>query len=179
MKKVLVIKTSPRRNGNSNRLADSFVKGAVEAGHQVETASVSEMNLHFCRGCLACMKLGHCVIDDDANALTARMREADVIVWATPVYYFSCSGQMKTMIDRANALFNQECRFSDVYLLAAAADEGQEVVKGTETVVQGWVACFKQARHAGTVFADGVTKPGEIEGHKALSEAYELGKSLK
>lgn len=178
MKKVLIIKTSPRRRGNSSRLADRFADGAREAGHEVSVASLADMELHFCQGCFACFKLGHCVIDDDANALTAQIREADVVVWATPVYYFACSGQMKVMIDRANALYKLPCRFTDVYLLAAAADEGDDVVTGTETVVKGWIACFPQSHHAGTVFADGVTKPGDIEGHEAMNRAYALGRAI-
>ncbi len=100
-KKVLIIGTSPRKNGNSNRLAQEFEKGAREAGNDVDVVYLYDKNINFCKGCLACQKLNHCVIDDDANSITEKIHNAEVIVWATPVYYYEMCGQMKTMIDRS------------------------------------------------------------------------------
>ena len=107
-KNVLIISSSPRKGGNSETLAASFAKGAGEAGHKVETVYLREKNYGFCKGCLACLKLGHCVIDDDAVEIAARMHDADVLVFATPVYYYCVSGQLKTMLDRANPLFDSD-----------------------------------------------------------------------
>ena len=84
-KNVLIISSSPRKGGNSETLAASFAKGAGEAGHKVETVYLREKNYGFCKGCLACLKVGHCVIDDDAVEIAARMHDADVLVFATPV----------------------------------------------------------------------------------------------
>lgn len=176
MKNIVVIKTSPRRGGNSDMLADAFVKGASEAGNHVEAISLAGKKIAFCQGCLACQKRGRCVIDDDAVAIAGKMLHADVVVWATPVYYYSCSGQMKTMIDRANPLFSADYRFREVYLLATAADDGAEVVEGTVKATQGWVDCFEKAALKGVVFAGGVTAKGDISGHKALAEAYKMGR---
>ena len=100
-KKVLIISSSPRKGGNSETLAAAFAKGAREAGHQVETVYLREKQVGFCKGCLACLKLGHCVIQDDAVDIAAKMHDADVLVFATPVYYYCVSGQLKTMLDRA------------------------------------------------------------------------------
>ena len=86
-KKVLIISSSPRKGGNSETLAAAFVKGAREAGNQVETVYQREKQVGFCKGCLACLKLGHCVIQDDAVEIAAKMHDADVLVFATPVYY--------------------------------------------------------------------------------------------
>ena len=177
-KHVLIINSSPRKGGNSETLAASFAKGAEEAGHKVETVYLREKNYGFCKGCLACLKLGHCVIDDDAVAIAARMHDADVLVFATPVYYYSVSGQLKTMLDRANPLFDSDYAFTKAYLLATAAEDGEETVEGTVKAVQGWVDCFERCELAGTVFAGGVNSVGYIAGHPALEQAYRMGKEV-
>lgn len=177
-KKILIIGTSPRRNGNSNRLAVEFQKGAIEAGNQAEIVYLDDKTINFCKGCLACQKLKKCVINDDANEITNKMKDSDVIVWATPVYYYCISGQMKTMIDRANPLFASEYKFKDVYLLAAAADCGDYTFKGTINALEGWIACFNGVQLKGVVTAGGVDSVGAIEGNPVLNKAYELGKSI-
>ena len=177
-KNVLIISSSPRKGGNSETLAASFAKGAGEAGHKVETVYLREKNYGFCKGCLACQKLGHCVIKDDAVELAAKMHDADVLVFATPVYYYSVSGQLKTMLDRANPLFGTDYAFTKVYLLATAAEDEAETVDGTVKAVQGWVDCFDRCELAGTVFAGGVTDVGEIAGHPALEKAHQMGKEI-
>ena len=96
-KKVLIISASPRKGGNSETLADEFARGAKEAGNIVEKISLYDKTIGFCKGCLACLKRGRCVIQDDAVEIASKMHEADVLVFATPVYYYSVSGQLKTM----------------------------------------------------------------------------------
>ena len=158
--------------------AAAFAKGAQEAGNQVETVYLREKQYGFCKGCLACQKLGHCVIKDDAVEIAAKMHDADVLVFATPVYYYSVSGQLKTMLDRANPLFDSDYAFTKAYLLATAAEDGEETVEGTVKAVQGWVDCFERCELAGTVFAGGVNGVGDIAGHPALEKAYQMGKEV-
>ena len=177
-KNVLIISSSPRKGGNSETLAASFANGAEESGHKVETIYLREKKYGFCKGCLACLKLGHCVIDDDAVEIAARMHDADVLVFATPVYYYSVSGQLKTMLDRANPLFDSDYAFTKAYLLATAAEDGADTVEGTIKAVQGWVDCFERCELAGTVFAGGVNDVGDIAGHPALEKAYQMGKEI-
>ena len=177
-KHVLIVSSSPRKGGNSETLATSFAKGAEEAGHKVETIYLREKKYGFCKGCLACLKVGHCVIDDDAVEIAARLHDADVLVFATPVYYYSVSGQLKAMLDRANPLFDSDYAFTKAYLLAAAAEDGEETVEGTVKAVQGWVDCFERCELAGTVFAGGVNGVGDIDGHPALEKAYQMGKEV-
>ena len=86
-KKVLIISASLRKNSNSDALAKSFAEGARSAGNEVETVSLTGKNIVFCKGCLACQSIGHCVIKDDAIDLAEKMRTADVLVFATPIYY--------------------------------------------------------------------------------------------
>lgn len=177
-KKVVILSSSPRKGGNSETLAAAFSRGAQEAGNQVETVYLREKQYGFCKGCLACQKLGYCVIKDDAVEIAARMHDADVLVFVTPVYYYSVSGQLKTMLDRANPLFDTDYAFTKAYLLATAAEDGPETVAGSERTVQGWVDCFPRCELAGTVFAGGVTDVGEIAGHPALEKAYQMGKEI-
>ena len=177
-KKVLILSSSPRKGGNSETLAASFAKGAQETGYQVETVYLREKQYGFCKGCFACLKLGHCVIKDDAVEIAAKMHDADVLVFATPVYYYCVSGQLKTMLDRANPLFDTDYAFTKAYLLATAAEDAQETIVGTEKAVQGWVDCFPRCALAGTVFAGGVNGAGEIAGHPALEQAYQMGKEV-
>ena len=177
-KKVLIISSSPRKGGNSETLAAAFAKGAQEAGHQVETVFLREKQVGFCKGCLACLNLGHCVIQDDAVEIAAKMHDADVLVFATPVYYYCVSGQLKTMLDRANPLFGTDYAFTKAYLLATAAEDAPETVEGTEKAIQGWVDCFDRCELAATVFAGGVNGMGDIAGHPALERAYRVGKEI-
>lgn len=177
-KKVLILSSSPRKGGNSETLAAAFAKGAQEAGNQVEIVYLREKKYGFCKGCLACLKLGHCVIDDDAVKIAAKMHDADVLTFATPIYYYSVSGQLKTMLDRANPLYDTDYAFTKAYLLATAAEDEPETAEGTIKAVQGWVDCFPRCQFVETVFAGGVNAVGEIAGHPALERAYQIGKNL-
>lgn len=177
-KQILVISTSPRKGGNSDTLADAFIQGAREAGHRVEKISLGDKNIGFCRGCLTCVKTQRCVIRDDAGPIVEKMGAADVIAFATPVYYYGMCGQMKTLLDRSNPLFSSEYSFRDIYLLSAAAEEDEHTPDGAVTGLKGWIDCFGKARLAGTVFAGGVTAVGEIQGHAALERAHETGRRV-
>ena len=133
-KHVLVISTSPRKGGNSDTLADQFVRGVQEVGNQAEKVTLYDKTIGFCKGCLACQTTQRCVIHDDAETIAQKMLTADVIAFATPIYYYGMCGQMKTMLDRANPLFPADYQFRDIYLLAAAAEEEEHTVDGAVTV---------------------------------------------
>ena len=174
-KNVLILSTSLRPGSNSDALAEAFARGAREAGNAVEILSLRGKTMGFCRGCLACLEKGRCIQNDDAPAMVEKMGRADVLVFATPIYYYEMSGQMKTLLDRANSLYDSDYAFTDVYLLTAAAEDEDGVDSRAISGLEGWIACFERARLAGTVFAGGVNKAGEIRGHRALEEAYRMG----
>ncbi len=92
-KKVLVISSSLRKGGNSDTLADEFIKGAKEAGNDIVKINLADKNIAFCKGCLSCQKTQKCVIGDDANEIARIMMTSDVIAFATPVYYYGMSGR--------------------------------------------------------------------------------------
>ena len=178
MKKVVVISTSLRLGSNSDLLADKFAEGAKAAGNDVVKFSLLGKNIQFCKGCLACQKLGRCVIKDDVNDIMSKVLNADVVVWATPIYYYEMSGQMKTLIDRMNAMYEQDYQFRDVYLLTTAAEDETETPKRAETGLTGWIDCYPKSRLAGTLFCGGVNDPRELEGNPKLQEACDFGKSI-
>ncbi len=177
-KNVLIISTSPRKNGNSAALAEEFCRGALDAGNAVELVSLHDKSIGFCRGCLACQKTQRCVIHDDADAIREKMLHADVICFATPIYYYEMSGQMKTMLDRGNPLFTSDYAFRDIYLLSTAADDDDSTPSRAVSGLEGWIECFEKARLAGTVFCGGVNEVGDIEGNPKLKDAYEMGRSV-
>ena len=102
-KKVVVVCGSPRKGGNAETLCDEFVRGCKEAGHEAEKILLRGKTIGFCQACYACRTNGTCIQQDDAAEVQRAMLEADVIVLATPVYFYSMSGQMKTLIDRCIA----------------------------------------------------------------------------
>ena len=177
-KKVLIISTSPRKGSNSEALADEFARGAQENGNDVEKVSLAGKDIRFCRGCFACQKTKRCVIRDDADLIEQRMVNADVLVFATPIYYYEMSGQMKTMLDRGNPMFTADYAFRDVYLLCTAAEDAEHVWQRAKNGLEGWIACFPKARLAGCVFGGGATAVGTVREKPAMKEAREMGKQV-
>ena len=178
-KKVLVLSTEFRKNGDSDRMAQEFAKGATEAGHEVEKVCLYDKDIAFCRGCLACQKTQRCVIRDDADAIAQKMLTADVLVFATPIYFYEMCGQMKTMLDRTNPLFPADYAFRDVYLLASAADTDESAMDGAIKGLQGWIACFEKATLKGVirgVGAEGVGAVRNIPG--VLENARDMGANV-
>lgn len=133
----------------------------------------------FCRGCFACHELGRCAIQDDAVAISENMLVSDVIVWATPIYFYGMSGQMKTLMDRCNILYSSDYAFRDIYLLSTAGERWEDLDARSVGGLEGWIACFGKARLAGKVLADGIYDVDAIADHPALQEAYEMGKSIQ
>lgn len=178
-KRVLIISTSLRNNANSEILAKETERGAKDAGHEVEFVTLKDKEIKFCKGCLACQTTGHCVINDDANEITEKMKDANVIVWATPIYYYEMSGQMKTMIDRANSIFATGHRFREVYLIATAADTSKGVVQTVINGLNGWIACFNGVKLCGYIDGCGLEAANEARNNQTLlKEAYNMGKNI-
>jgi multimeric flavodoxin WrbA len=174
-KKIVVISTSMRANSNSEALAKSFTDGASNEGNDVEFISLKDKQVGFCKGCLVCQQTGNCVIKDDVKGIMDKVIDADIVVWATPIYYYEMSGQMKVLIDRLNPMFSKDYKFRDVYFLATAAEDEEHVYEKALSGLNGWIDCFDKAELKGYVFCGGVTMGGEISGNAKLKEAYDMG----
>jgi multimeric flavodoxin WrbA len=180
MSKVLVISTSLRAKSNSDILAARLVEGAKDAGHEVEHISLKGKTIKFCIGCMACQKTQKCVQKDDAIEIAEKVKNADTLVFTTPIYYYEMSGQMKTLLDRMNPLYTADYRFRHVYMLSTAAEDEETTPEKAVNGLQGWVDCFENATLEGSCFCGGISEFGEAAGKEAeLEEAYLFGKSLK
>ena len=165
-----------RAGSNSHALAERFAAGAKAAGNEVEIISLRGKEIKFCIGCLSCQRTGKCVFNDDVPAIMESVLNADVLCWATPIYYYEMSGQMKTLIDRLNPMFPKDYKFRDIYLLTTASEDEAFVPQRAESGLHGWIDCFVKCSLKAHLFCGGVTEPHEIEGNPKLQEAYELGK---
>ena len=179
MSKVLVITTSLRARSNSDRLAEELIRGAADAGHDVERISLKGKEIRFCIGCLACQKTQKCVLKDDAVEIAEKVKNADTLVFATPIYYYEMSGQMKTLLDRLNPLYPSDYKFRKVYMLTTAAEDEEYVPEKAVSGLQGWVDCFEKTELAGSLFCGGISDAGDANGKKEeQDEAYRFGMSL-
>lgn len=179
MSNVLIISTSLRSGSNSEFLARECERGAKDADHNVEFISLKGKNIGFCIGCLACQKSGTCVLKDDISDFLDKVKNADVLIFATPIYYYEMSGQMKTLFDRLNPLYPTDYKFRKVYMIATAAEDGDFVFEKAYSGLGGWVDCFEKAELCGLVTGGEIDKPNDAKNHgDAVSRAYDLGKSL-
>ena len=128
MKNVLIISSSLRGGSNSEILAHEAERGAIEAGNVVEFINLKGKDIKFCIGCLACQKTGKCVQKDDMAEMIAKVQNADVLIFATPIYYYEMSGQLKTFLDRCNPLYPQDNKFKDVYLITSSYDDAKTLL---------------------------------------------------
>lgn len=178
MKNVLIISASPRKNGNSDILCDRFAQGAKESGHKVEKIFLASKKIGYCRGCCACISTHRCAQKDDMPAILEQMLQADAIVLATPVYFYSVDGQMKTFIDRAAPIY-QQLKNIDFYFIMTATDPRKEMMARTVETFRGCTEdCIEGAREAGIIYGTGVRLAGEVKNSPAYEEAYQMGKNL-
>ena len=173
-KNVLILSGSPRKNGNSDLLCDEFMKGAIEAGHQVEKIRVAEKNIGYCRACYGCKDTGVCVIKDDMAEVLQKMIDCDVLVLASPVYFYSIDAQLKAVIDRSVARW-LEVKDKELYYIMTAADEEKASMETTLACFRGYADCVEGAKEMGVIYGTGVYEKGEVKDTKAMQEAYEMG----
>ena len=177
MSKILIISASPRVNGNSDILAEQFKKGAEEAGNKVETIHLRNLNYGFCKGCLACQKTGKCVLKDDIADVFPKIMEADKIVLASPVYYYSLSGQMKTFLDRCNPLYGR-MKGKTFYFILTMTDKDKSNMERVFDAFEGFTMCFDDITPGGRVYGAASDAKGAVVDTPAYKDAYMLGKEV-
>lgn len=177
-KKVLILSGSPRKGGNSDLLCDEFARGAVEAGNEVEKIFLADKKINYCRGCGVCNTTHRCVMKDDMVEILQKMVVADVIVMATPVYFYTMNGQMKTLIDRTVPQYT-EISNKDFYYIVAAADDSHANMEKTLEGFRGFAQdCLEGAVEKGVIYGTGAWNIGDIKNKPAMREAYEAGKAV-
>ncbi len=159
-------------------MSGEFARGAEEAGCNVEKIQLSHKKLSGCLGCNACYRNGGtCVQKDDMEEIRAKMLEADVIVLASPIYFYSMTAQMKTLIDRTYAFFNQLAGKTFYFVVTCAATDASF----TETMLaslRGFTCCVPEAKEGGIVLGIGAMDAGEIRSSAAMQQAYEMGRNV-
>lgn len=176
-KKVLILSGSPRKGGNSDLLCDEFMKGAREAGNQVEKIFLRSKKIAPCNACYFCKQSGgRCAIRDDMADILDKMQDADVIVMASPVYFYSIDAQMKAVIDRTVARWTNIPN-KEFYYIMTAAEDSDDVMDCTLECFRGFARCLSGSREMGVIYGKGVYEAGAIQGKPAMREAYEMGKN--
>jgi multimeric flavodoxin WrbA len=176
-KNVLILSSTPRKNGNSSILCDQFAEGAREAGHNVEKVELREKTIHPCTGCGACARSGHCAQKDDMAAILDSMVAADTIVMATPVYFYTMCAQIKAVIDRTVARYTKISN-KEFYLIVTAADDNKTAMERTLEGFRGFTSCLNGAREKGVVLGVGAWDVGAIRKTRAMQEALAMGKAV-
>jgi multimeric flavodoxin WrbA len=177
-KKVLILSGSPRKGGNSDTLCDQFMQGAKDGGNdEVEKIFLRDKKINYCIACYACRDTGKCVQQDDMAEILEKMIAADVIVMASPVYFYTLDAQMKTLMDRTVARY-KEITNKEMYFIITAADTSIPMMQRTIECFRGFADCLDGVREKGIIYGVGAWNVGDIKGTKAVQEAYEMGKNV-
>lgn len=178
IKKVLILSASPRKGGNSDTLCDQFMLGAEEADNHVEKIFLRDNEINYCLACDVCKRNGgDCDQDDDMTEILDKMIAADVIVMATPVYFYTMDAQMKTLIDRTYSRYTSISN-KEIYFIATAANPRKQSLERTIEGFRGFTFCLDGAKEKGIIYGTGAWNIGDIKGTRAMTEAYEMGKAV-
>ena len=179
-KNILILTGSPRKNGNTKILTDAFITGAQEAGHTVSIFNVAENTVKPCIACDKCFTVENkpCVFNDSFNDLANLLTKNDVLVFATPLYWFGFSAQLKSAIDKFYSLVSRsviEAKETVLLTVGACTDD-----KDFEPLVKNYeaIANYLKLENKGVIIAKGAYGVGEVNNSTALSEAKTLGQSL-
>lgn len=180
MAQVLVLMSSPRKNGNTDRLANAFIKGVEENGYSTEKIYVNYQNIKPCLGCNVCQKTNQCVQKDDMQEIYEKMLEAKVIVFASPVYFYTFNASMKLLIDRTFAI-EKTIHDKDFYLLTTGLAPEESYFRIIKDTFQKYIDCL---RVGGNRFVDSILgfqtgNKDDIEKTNALEKAYNMAKEIK
>lgn len=175
--KVLVISASPRIGGNSDALCDQFIDGARESGHETEKINITNKKIKPCFGCYACRNTSICVQKDDMAKILEKLVSADIIVLATPVYFYSMNAQMKMFIDRCLPRY-REIKDKDFYFIITSADTGHEAIDEAIVGLKGFTKSLPGSHEKGIIYGSSTWEKGDILKLPAMEAAYEMGKGV-
>lgn len=174
MKHIVILSGSPRKNGNTNLLCRQFQQGAEEAGHSVRFIPLAEKRIGFCRACDVCMRSGGaCIQKDDMENILCAFQQADVVVLATPVYFYGVSAQMKACIDRTYPIWQHLGRKEVYYIVSAGL--GEDIIARSLGDLDGFVEHFEQYEIKGRLYASNVMEAGAVRTLPVMEAAYQAG----
>lgn len=177
-KNILVLSSSPRKGGNSDILCDQFIKGAQESGHKTEKIYVAEMKINFCTGCGVCHSTGKCVHKDDMEEVFEKLLNADVIVFSSPVYFYSMCAQLKVFIDRLVPVYTKLIG-KEVYIFVTAWDSQTSNLESTVESIRGLTRdCMEETIERGVIYGGGAAEKGDVKSTSAYEQAYKFGKEV-
>lgn len=176
-KKVLILSSSPRKGGNSDLLCDKFMEGAKAAGHQVEKVFLNDLNINFLRTNDDYEDRTNLTAIDDAPEIVDKMIRADVIVMATPIYYYNMSGMMKAMMDR---IFERESEltYKDFYFIMTSGDPDRKAMDCALLGFRNFMLCTPTSKEKGIIYGTGVGNKGDVNDKPVMQEAYEMGRNI-
>lgn len=187
--KVLGIFGSPRRGGNTDLLLEEALKGTEAEGGAVDRLRLSDYAISPCRECHGCDETGQCVILDDMQKIYPKLLEADVIILASPIFFYGISGWAKGLVDRCQALWSKKYLVKDPslgkqgkrrkgFFISVGATKGQKLFEGATLTVKYFFDAFN-AQYAGDLLFKGIEGKGDILKHpEALQQAFEAGRKL-
>lgn len=178
-KKILIVSSSPVKDGNSDTLCNEFMKGALSAGNQVEKISLRDLKIDYCRGCGYCSNSDYngCSQKDDMPEILDKILAADVIVLGTPTYFYAMCGQMKTFIDRCCAVYTK-VKSKEFYYIITAAEDDPEALNCVVQEFRGFLACLDSSEEKGVLRGVGVWKKGDVLSTEYPQQAFEMGKNV-
>lgn len=178
-KRVLIISSSPIDGGNSDTLCKEFLNGAISAGHDAEKIDLRKLKINYCRGCGYCVSNDYeeCSQKDDMSEILDKILEADVIVLATPTYFYAMCGQMKAFIDRCCAKYTK-MKNKEFYYIITAAEENPKLLNRVVEEFRGFLDCLDNPQEKGILYGAGVWKKGDVENTNYPKQAFEMGKNI-
>lgn len=179
--KIVGIRGSPRRGGNSDVLLSWFL--SCSGAHDVEVLTPSQLSIHFCQGCRYCERTGRCVIDDDVTWISQALLEADRVVVSTPVFFYGLPASLKALVDRMQVLWarryilRETMKPKDGFLLAVGATKGERLFEGVTLTVRYFFDAFGCV-FQGSLFFRGFDAPSIGECEACAREVQAQGKSF-
>jgi multimeric flavodoxin WrbA len=175
---VLILSASPRKGGNSDLLCDQFMKGAIKSGNKVEKIFIQDKKINFCLGCMTCQTNGGvCIQDDDMSDILEKIIQADVLVMATPIYFYNMDAQLKVLIDRTCTRY-LEITDKKAYLITTCADTNESASDVTIAGFRGFLDCLSNVKETGIISANNVTFVGDIKDKPEMEIAYQMGRDV-
>jgi len=187
--KILGLFGSPRRGGNTELLLEEALKGAEKEGAKVERLYLSDFTITPCKECHGCDDTGNCIILDDMEKIYPKLLEAEVVILASPIFFYGVTAWAKALIDRSQALWARKYLLKDSslgkegkkrkgFFISAGATKGQKVFEGAILTAKYFFDVLN-AEYAGEIVFRGVEAKGDILNHpEALQQAYEAGRKL-